>query len=153
MEQPTRSFFSGRIHIVLAIVAAILLAALIFHAGVVVGSRGGFSRGAFGPRDEHRFRFSPFGISFPRGFIENGHGAVGTVTDVSLPIFTVKTRGGTSQTVAVGTTTVLRSGGAPASTSTLRVGVPVVIIGEPDGQGRLTAFLIRIINASSTPSL
>lgn len=127
-------------------IVALLLATLIFHAGVVVGSH----RGQWGRHDADRGFRSPFlpgGFEMPHGFIQNGHGAVGTISALSLPTFTMQTREGTDQTILVGTSTIIRAMGT-SSASSLSVGNKIVVLGEPDAQGRIDAKLIRVLPAS-----
>ena len=134
----------------IGVVGALVLALLIFHAGVVVGSH----RGQFGRSDMNRgFRpsFLPEGFELPHGFIPNTHGAVGEITAVTLPNVTMKAREGTYQTILVSTSTVIRSMDS-TDTKSLSVGNKIIVLGEPDGQGRINATLIRILSAAtSTP--
>ena len=141
--------FSKRARWIGGIVLAIILALLIFHAGVAFGRH----HGPFGRRDEHGFRhpFFPGGFSLPHGFIPNSHGAVGVVTSVSLPTVAMQTRDGMSQTIFISTSTIIKNAGG-TSAAALKVGSQIIVLGEPDGQGRVDAKLIRVIStATSTP--
>jgi len=143
MEKIKIFFVSRTVRVVAGVVGVLFLAALIFHAGVVYGSH----RNPFGRHDAGRgFRppFFPGGFELPHGFISNAHGAVGTVTTLALPTITMQTREGTSQTILVGTSTITRGGTA------LSVGDEVLVLGEPDSQGRIDATLIRVLSATST---
>ncbi len=125
------------------IIGALLLAALIFHAGVVVGShREAFGR--FGMERGFRSSFFPGGFELPYGSIPNTHGAVGTITAVTLPTRTLQTRDGTNETILVGTSTSIRDKGA-ADTKALIVGTQAIVLGEPDSQDRIDAKLIHIL--------
>ena|ERR1035437_5737438 len=125
------------------VLLAIILAGLIFHAGVVVGSHRG-SFGNPGMRGEFRPPFFPEGFAMPHGFIQDGHGAVGTITTLSLPTFLMQTREGTSQTIFVSTSTIIQNMGAP-DTATLATGDNVLVLGSPDSQNRIDAKIIRIL--------
>ena len=131
---------SKKMRLPAAVFGALLLALLIFHAGVVFGShRGPFAR----PGMERGFRpsFFPGGFALPHGFIPNDHGAVGTVMELTLPTFTMETREGIVQTILVSTSTTIRTAG----TGTLTKGDQVIILGELDSQGRIDAKLIRVL--------
>ncbi len=143
MEKIHALFSSRKARLIGISIGAILLAALIFHAGVVYGSH----RSRFGRDDVTRgFRppFFPGNFELPHGFLQNNHGAIGTITTISLPTFTMQTREGTSQTILMGSTTALRSN------KTLAPGDEVIVLGEPDSQGRIDAMLIRVLSATST---
>ena len=143
---------SRKMRIAAGAFGALILALLIFHAGVVYGSH----RNPFGRHDAERgFRpsFFPENFELPHGFIPSGHGAVGTVSSVSLPTFTLKTRAGTSQTVSISSSTVIRSRSG-IDIKTLSVGNQVIVLGEPneqENQGSIEATIIRILSdATST---
>ncbi len=130
-----------------------MLALLIFHAGVVVGShRGERSRHEVG----HGFRppFLPSGFELPHGFMSNTHGGVGTITAMVTPsTLTIQTREGVDQTVVVSTSTMIRGVRDTGTAPPLLVGDQIVVLGQPDNQGHINAKLIRVLSAatSSTP--
>ena len=131
---------------------ALVLAALIFHAGVVVGlhDRGmpgrNFDKGGF---DAH-IPFSGGILPLPQGFIPGGHGALGTISSIALPAITLTTRDNVTLTVNVDSDTqivgaALEGTSSPAS---LAVGDTIVVLGDPDdisSSGAIDARLIRIL--------
>ena len=127
---------------VLSGLGVLLIALLIFHAGVSIGSRRHF-QGRGGPG--FGFRAAPgfFEVRMPRGFIQNGHGTVGTVESVSTSSIMVDTRDGSSQTVLLTDATVIRSGGGDASSTAVSVGQQVIVLGTPNDDGSISANLIR----------
>jgi hypothetical protein len=125
------------------VIGVLLAALLIFHVGVVVGSHSG-QFGCSSMDRGFRSSFLPGGFELPYGFISDGHGAVGVVTAVTLPTFTVQTREGTNQTIVVSTSTIIQSMNG-SDTKALSVGSQIVVLGEPDGQGRINAKMIRIL--------
>ncbi len=139
--------------VVVGVIGALILALLIFHAGVVVGSRRDrFLFVRHGADRGFSFPFLLGGFALPYGgFIPNSHGAVGTITAVTLPTLSVETRGGTSETILVGTSTIIRNSGESTSLA-LSVGDQVVVLGEPDSQGRIDATLIRVLSTSAATS-
>lgn len=139
--------------IALSAAAALILALLIFHAGVVYGTH----RRSFGSFDSDRgFRhsFFPGGFELPHGFISNEYGAVGTVATVTPTTLLLQTREGVTQTILISTSTIVRSMGMMGNTSveTLSAGNQIIVLGEPDSHGRIDARLIRILSsAAPTP--
>ena len=125
-------------------VAAVLVALLIFHAGLVAGThqaprpRGGM----------HGFRPSfgtPASFMLPDGYMPRGHGAVGTIATVTLPTLTITERSGDSETVLLATTTLIDSAQGTSS-SMLIPGARVIIFGEPDETvERINAKVIHIL--------
>lgn len=131
---------SKKVRVGAGIFGALFVAALIFHAGVVVGAH----RGRFDRTRGFRSPLFPSGFALPHGFIQDAHGAVGTITAVALPTFTMETRAGASQSILVGTSTLIRSMDQ-ANEQALSVGSQVIVLGEPDSQGRIDAKLIRVL--------
>ena len=127
--------------------SGMLLAGLIFHAGVVVGShqpRHVPLQGATGSPGGMMRTFMP-----REGFMESSHGAVGTIASVTLPTLSITTRGGAQQMIYAATGTVVTGGTSP-DTSALKSGQFIIIIGDPndtDDTGYLDARMIRILPA------
>jgi hypothetical protein len=120
--------------------AALVIAALIFLAGMSFGERR-----VRHERDETTFASSFLGgLPLPNGFITRGHGAVGTVMSVSAAAFTLKERDGDTVDVTLASTTP-RSG-----TSTIATGEFVVVIGDPTttpgGAESIDARFVRILH-------
>jgi hypothetical protein len=128
---------------------ALIVAMLIFHAGVVVGShqptRGRMQidgRGGPGSMGGFVNGFMP-----RQGFVESGHGAVGTVATVTLPTFTLTNREGVEQKMYAGSTTVV-TGGSVNNPSALQKGQFIIVVGDPndtDDAGYLDARIIHIL--------
>ncbi|MBU6321598.1 MAG: hypothetical protein KGI78_02200 [Patescibacteria group bacterium] len=135
MPDPTRR----RLKIALAALGAVVVALLIFHAGVAVGSREALR--ARGPR---LFAFGSSTAGLPHVFIVHGHGAIGSVTSVAQGSFTLLTRDGSSETVEIATTTAVRSASGEASTTALAAGDTVLVLGAPASDGAIRADVIRI---------
>ena len=124
---------------------ALVLALLIFHAGVVVGQQQ--------PRHVHApFNDAPAqggilsGIMPQADYVEDGHGAVGTIATVTLPTFTMQSRDGLTEEIYAGTSTMVTGGNAP-DTSALQSGEVVIVIGDPEDtdDGYLDARIIHIL--------
>ena len=126
--------------------SGVILTALIFHAGIVVGShqnnRRASYQGASGDQGGMMQNFMP-----RQGYMESGHGAVGTIATVTLPTFIITTRDGAQQSIYAATGTVV-TGGTAQGPSALTSGQFVVIIGDPDDsddKGYLDARIIHIL--------
>ena len=145
MKKFTDLVSSRNVRLVAYTIGSLILAILIFHAGVVVGSHRGFAReGQFGRG--FRPSFFPGGFEMPHGFIQDGHAAVGSITAITLPTLSLQTREGMTQTIIVGTSTVIQSMGAPG-VPTLSAGDTIIVLGEPDDQNRVNATFIRILHS------
>jgi hypothetical protein len=136
-------FFTKNTRWVLWGAFAVVVALLIFHAGVVVGSHKSMrERPPQGAGLGGMFGFMP-----PQGFVENGHGAVGTIATVTLPTFTLQTRDGLTERVETGSSTDV-TGGTTGTLGDLQSGQTVIIIGNPqtiDDQDDLDARMIHIL--------
>lgn len=145
---------SKKVRLIASIIGVLILALLIFHAGVVFGShRNSFGGPSGRPSMDRGFRppFLPGGFKLPHGFIQNAHGAVGAITAITLPTLTMETREGASKTIFVSTSTMIR-GVRGADTTVFAIGNEIIVLGEPDSQGRIDAKLIRVLFAArSTP--
>ncbi len=124
-------------------IGVLFLAVLIFHAGISVGSHRHVS-----PRNDASWGFRApggFNIRMPRGFISNGHGAVGTIQSVASSSVSLKTRDGRTQTVLLTGATTIKNSAGYASSSPLSVGQQIVVLGTPDSDGNIAADLIRVM--------
>jgi hypothetical protein len=140
-----KTHLSPHVRWVLLGIAGILLALLIFHAGLVVGSHQGM-RGRMGERGFHPPFGAPAGFIMPDSYLPPGHGAVGTITTVTLPTLTITEPNGDTETVFVATTTHIDGGSRAASSSALTSGMRVIIFGEPDESiERINAKVIHIV--------
>lgn len=127
-------------------VVALVLALLIFRAGMVVG----FHQALRSHGLEHRPAAGPFGLPFPGGTIP-GHGVVGSIATITLPTLTIRTRDGMDEKIDIASTTILHGdAGVPLSPSDLKVGDIAIVIGDPNdtddmSEGEIDARLIRIV--------
>lgn len=123
-------------------VGFLLIAGIIFEAGVLVGlHKGGFS-GQVGDNYERTFgpRSGEPGMGLP-----NPHGAFGKIVTVTLPTFTVENDGMPEEIVRVASDTIVRNGRDTVDASKLTVGSYVIVLGAPSNAGDVDAKLIRIV--------
>ena len=134
---------SPRTRAVFYIIGACILGLLIFNLGMV------FEAQRFDmihePRPNERPGEMFFGISLPHTFIEDRDGAVGTITNINLPTITIQTRTGSTETIDIGTSTLIRG---MTSSTTLTTGESVIVLGEESAQGNIIAHFIRVIPPS-----
>ena len=132
----------------------VLIGLIIFIAGAYVGHRMTDFAYRWDANYSHEFAGpgSPFG---PGGDDRPSmpHGTFGSVIGVNWPSFAIKGPREAERIVVIGTTTAIRYMHSYASTTDIHVGSMVVVLGEPDDEGKIVATLIRIMPpASSTPT-
>lgn len=142
MERVDEWVSSSTGHRIIVGVGIALIALMIFHAGVVFGSR----RFRHPPQDRMwEFRGpGPINMRMPHDFIEDGHGAIGEVTAVTPSSITIATPDGSTFQILRTDTTRIRSFDNDASSSVIETGMHIMVLGKPGDQG-LTADLIKIL--------
>lgn len=131
----------------------VLLAILvIFGAGIFVGYRkADFSnRWSSNYYRDFGVSHSPFGPSVISDTDDNApipHGAFGTVIGVNLPTFAVKGPNEAEKVIVIGPRTIIRTMRNLGTTTDIKTGQSLIIIGEPDSQGQIDASFIRIVPA------
>lgn len=151
-SKPVRSLV-----ITLAILVAILA---IFGFGMVAGYEKARFSGRFGDQYQRMFvdgrgKFSvssrgPGMMAMPEvESLPGGHGAVGEIVNVSLPQIVVAGPDNLERIALIGDDTLIRRFRESASVSDLQAGETVVILGSPDGDGRIQAKLVRILPHSA----
>lgn len=126
-------------------IAGLVIALLIFHAGVAVGEHRANS-GFFIARGGAAFPF------LPHSYMEGGHGVVGTISKLALPTTTITTRDGASEQVAITKETQIRDGAETLSPANLAVGEEVIVVGEPqdgDEGTAVDALLVRVLSTTT----
>lgn len=126
------------------IMGELITGLLIFHAGIAYGERHVFSRmsvAQHGPIPQFGF--------LSHSFIPQGHGAVGVITAITLPTFSVQTRDGEVETVTVASSSMVRGFNPNMTITDLRVGQHVTILGEPENNTE--QFNARFIHILPVP--
>ncbi|MEI8328093.1 MAG: hypothetical protein WCG02_03065 [Candidatus Taylorbacteria bacterium] len=128
-------------------IGGLLVALLIFQAGIFVGFR--IAAFSINWNDSHsgniggpRSIFAPFGRDMDD---INPHGAIGEIIHVELPNIMVKGPSGNEAIILISSTTIIRNLRNEASTSDLNDGAQIVTIGTPDEQGQIHATFIRVV--------
>jgi len=137
---------------VIAALAVLLVMILVFQSGYYIGYRKGifsyewndaYFNDPIGPRSI----FAPF-INDTDDM--NPNGAVGRIISIQLPLVLMRGGNNLEKLVSIGPDTIIRATRGMASTSDLRLGDKIVIIGIPTNDGRISASLIKIISPVST---
>jgi hypothetical protein len=145
---------SPKFKAILYLLAVLLGGILIFEGGVAVG----YHRAAFSYQwNTNYFRDSRDPRSFFAVFSRdaddpNPHGAIGQVVSVNLPRFMVKGPNSPEQVVVIGPGTALRRFHGDGTTTDLKAGQQVIVIGSPDDQGEIRASFVRILPPLPTSS-
>lgn len=139
---------SKTIKLLLGVIVSLLILLLVFQAGAMVGYR----RALFASRlGDNYFRvFDPGPRTMPswRAFdFPGGHGAIGEIVKINLPQVIVADRSEVEKVVVVDQKTIIRLGRETASSTNLKIGDSVIVLGAPDEEGQIDARLIRILPA------
>jgi hypothetical protein len=128
-------------------IAAIAL--VIFQVGVAFGERNASFAHRFGDNFERNFK-DPSGVNLTqRGVpgaasMPGGHGAVGEIVSMALPLIVVAGPDNLEKTVVITDTTEIREFRNTIQASELRVGNFIIVLGVPNESGQVDAKLIRL---------
>ena len=131
----------------------LMIAAIIFQAGIFVG----FRRVSFG-RDwskNYERNFGPIqhGLGMMGGTYDtlpNAHGVIGNIINIELPTMIVSGQNGVEKVVLIKEDTIIHLMRENISKDKLALGDDVVILGDPNSQGQIEAKLIRVMQVSLT---
>ncbi len=147
MEQELKKIFESKKFLKLLYGLGILIVAgVIFHAGIEVGSRKASFGSAYGQHYFENFgmeRHGPLGELSEH--FSNPNGAVGKIIQVTPPTFVVEGSDNTEKVILVTDDTEILLGRQKVSDSELKIDGYVVVIGIPDERGQVEARLIRIM--------
>jgi hypothetical protein len=136
------SKISTRIIILLGLV---IIAILIFSAGVSVGfHKASFGR-AWGENYERNFGMRPNRIIFGRDNFPNAHGATGKIIKIELPTIIVQDKDNTEKVILVKEDTKIQKMMLDVKAVDLKVDDYIVTIGSPNDQGQIEAKFIRVM--------
>jgi hypothetical protein len=136
------------------ILIVIILAIIIFSAGIRVGER----------KIYHSFRnnlpYKTFDRDLERidGFLgknlPSDRGAIGKIISVNLPDFIIANNDNTEKIITVSDETIINKFREKLSVENLAIGDEVVVIGEPNEDSKIVAVLIRVIpeNPENVPN-
>ena len=117
---------------IIVILGIIIVALVIFKAGMYVGYRkAGFSR--------------TFGDSMLRDDIPGGHGVSGKIIKIATTSLVVEGSDNIEKVITFTPDTLIRKLRDAASSTVLQVDDPIIVIGSPGPNGEIAAKLIRIL--------
>jgi len=150
IKNQIKKIFESKLFVkVLCGLGALLIALLIFSAGVAVGFHRESYEGAWG---EHYFEnlgvVHHGGLDGVAGHFPNSHGAVGKIIELSLPTMIVQDTDTTEKTVLLSDDTGIAVGKERGTLADLKVDDFVVVIGAPNASGQIEAKFIRIMPSS-----
>jgi len=125
-----------------------IIALVIFQSGVAVGERKASFAHRFGDNFERNFR-DPRGGFMQQKMLggENmpgGHGAVGEIVGISLPLIVVAGPDNLEKTIVVESNTEIREFRDSITADKLKVGDFIIVLGAPNSEGQVGAKLIRL---------
>lgn len=134
---------------VLAGIFIMILILFIFQAGVALGERKASFAYHLGNNFERNFKDPQGGFFMPKGFsgvadMPGGHGAVGKIVSITLPLVVVAGPDNLEKTVVLTADTEVREFRTVIPASELTVGDFIVVLGTPNSEGQIEAKLIRL---------
>ncbi len=130
---------------VLVVIGVVIVALLIFYAGVAVG----FLKASFAhnweENYERNFGMRPDSFMFGKDNFPNAHGAIGKVIKIELPTIIVQGIDNTEKVVLINDDTQIQKIKEVVTAPDLKIDDSVVVIGTPNAQGQIEAKLIRIM--------
>src|SRR5260221_14284194 len=147
MIDPQSFFQSKKFSRALVVLGAIVLALLIFSAGVAVG----FKKASFSYRwgeNYHRNFGGPRGgflVPFSGSEYENAHGAFGKIIKMELPTLTIVAPGQSEKSIVLSGGSVVRRAQETIKPSDLKLNDFIVVIGEGNSNGQIAARLVRVM--------
>lgn len=156
-----KNFLQSRLSTkILCSLGALVVALLIFQAGIFVGYRkASFSYGSgdnfhrmFGA-PEHRDMMDRDGMrGLMGGEFTSAYGTTGTIVKINLPTIIVAGTDKVEKVVVVNEKTILRHLRNDVKNEDLKVGDPIIVIGSPNASAQIEAKLIRVLPSLSESS-
>ena len=144
-EEIKRIFESKTFFKILCGIGIVVIALLIFSAGMTVGFYKASFGHAWGENYEHNFGLVPArpilgGDTFP-----NANGAIGKIIKIELPTLIVQDKDNTEKVISIKDDTQMEEMRKPVLASDLKMGDFIVVIGTPNEQGQIEAKFIRVM--------
>jgi len=126
-------------------IGIVIVAMLIFSAGITVGfHKASFGR-AWGENYERNFGMMPNRPIFGQDNFPNANGAVGKIIKIELPNIIVQDKDNTEKVVTIKTDTNIQKERDNIKTTDLKIDDFIVVIGTPNEQGQIEAKFIRVM--------
>ena len=144
-------FHSKTIAWVFFSVVGVIIALVVFWAGMLVGFRKASFSYEWGSGYYENFVGSHGGMrrGVPSVAFMDAHGAAGVIiTLTASSSMVIQGRDGNEKIIVLDAHTILRQGDATIATTALQAGDHVVVIGAPNQSGQIAARFIRVVPAS-----
>ena len=142
-ENIKKAFESKTSFRILCAIGIILVALLIFSAGVTVGFHKASYGHAWEENYEHNFGMRPNNPLFDN--FPNASGAIGKIIKIALPTIIVQDKDNTEKVVLINDDTKIQKIKELVTPNDLTIDDFIVVIGNPNSQGQIEAKFIRIM--------
>ena len=139
---------------ILYVLAVLIIAKLVFFAGIMVGfHKASFGR-AWGEHYNENFGIGRknlgmmnFGNIGMMDYFPNAHGAIGEIIKMELPNIIVQDKDNTEKVIAINVNTKIQKARTSITINDLKIADFIVTIGTPNEKGVIEAKLIRVISS------
>ena len=118
-------------------IGVVIVLLFVFHLGMAFGYDRAIAHNAYGRQHEGFGAFDPHSEF-------NAHGVIGSITSVATNQFVIKTPDGSSRTVNYTSDTRIEKDHTPASSTDLVVDAKVLIFGDSESDGTVSATIIHL---------
>jgi hypothetical protein len=127
-------------------IGILIIALLIFSAGIIIGFHKASFERAWEENYERNFGPKPNGPIFGQTNFPNTHGAIGKILKIELPTIIVQdNKDNTEKVILLKADTRIEKTNTAIAGQDLKIDDFVVVIGTPNPQGQIEAKFIRIM--------
>ena len=146
MYENIKKFFESKLLLrILCGIGILIIALIIFYAGVTVGIyKASFGR-AWAENYERNFGFGPDHPLLGADNFPNANGAIGKIIKIELPTIIVQDKNNTEKVILLSSDTHIEKMANAIDSSELSVNDFIVVIGSPNDQGQVEAKFIRVM--------
>lgn len=155
----TKYFHNPKIKITFAVIISLVIILIAFECGAQYGFRkalfvNSWNNNMFRGMHDPRFMFAPFS---KRSDDARPNGIVGEIVSLQLPAIMIKGKTTSEEVIIVDAKTTIHKMREQSTTTDLKIGDDIVVIGKPNPEGQILASFIRIlperfaVNATNTP--
>lgn len=146
LKESVKKVLESRVVIkVLYGIGIVLVAMLIFYAGITVGFHKASFGHAWGENYERNFGMMQNRPMFGQDNFPNANGAIGKIIKITLPTIIVQDRDNIEKVILIKSDTQIQKLRENITTNDLKVDDSIVVIGTPNEQGQIEAKFIRIM--------
>jgi hypothetical protein len=141
-----KKIFEGKVLFrILYGIGIIIIALLIFYAGIRVGFHKASFGHAWGDNYERNFGMMQNRPMFGNDNFPNAHGAIGKIIKITLPTIIVQDRDNTEKVILIKNDTEIQKLKENITSNGLKIDNFIIVIGTPNEQGQIEAKFIRIM--------